>query len=291
VTLIDFKDVVWTKPGQTVMNAVDGGFNVVLLGFYTFAHGPVDFGLTWSGLSKADQAEAMKHAHDKSAAVLLSAGGPSDSPYLNLSGTEYGSKAGQFAKDNQLDGVNFDLQYITPGFASSLVQWIIDASVAARKVLGNDAIVSHSPLAPYFGEIGKATNPFTGTSGGYTAVEKAVGGVVDFYNVVFFNQGDKCYVSYETMFTGSNTGNVCPMYPGTSVKEIASYGVDENKLVLGKPVTTGDAASGFNTASDLNKFVNQAGKELKWNAGVYAFQWTNVDAPKFLSTIYATATL
>jgi len=57
--------------------------------------------------------------------------------------------------------------------------------------------LTHAPQAPYF--IGKRYY----INGGYITVHEAVGDMIDWYNVQFYNQGDTEYKNYTTLFIHS----------------------------------------------------------------------------------------
>jgi chitinase len=69
-------------------------------------------------------------------------------------------------------------------------------------------------------------------------IDRAVGNTIDFYNVQFYNQGNTEYNSYEKLFLKSGS-----YFSGTSVNELIQRGIPSNKIVVGKPVTQGDAAN------------------------------------------------
>jgi len=119
-------------------------------------------------------------------------------------------------------------------------QWLIDFTNAYREV-SPDTILAHAPQAPYF-------SPTYYKNGGYGTVDSAVGQHIDFYFMQYYNQGSTKYDSYSELFTKTTQG----AFPGTSVKEIASRGVPLQKLVVGKPITTGDATNtGWVAQTDL----------------------------------------
>jgi hypothetical protein len=65
------------------------------------------------------------------------------------------------------------------GNESQTIAWLVDATTAARAALGPSAVITHAPQAPYFGRIGSAQpNPWTLTSGGYSAVYAACGAAI-----------------------------------------------------------------------------------------------------------------
>ena len=105
--------------------------------------------------------------------MLLSVGGSTEIPYSG-DASAYGRTAANWAHNNGLDGVDFDLEKIKTGEANqyaviarlvsmvqrvagfvsgsltsqALVAWIVAASVAARRVLGGGVcggIITHAP--------------------------------------------------------------------------------------------------------------------------------------------------
>jgi hypothetical protein len=83
--------------------------------------------------------------------------------------------------------------------------WIIKFTLALREVIPEHTM-SQGPQAPYFkGEIY--------INGAYLTVHKAIGHLVNFYNVNFFNQLDSRYDTFEELFV-SASGDP---YNGTSL--------------------------------------------------------------------------
>ena len=74
----------WTDAGPTpdaaVMNAVNQGFNVIVLAFLLVS-GPDGVVDSWARLDSVAQAAAVSYAHSKGAIVLVSAGGATEVPY------------------------------------------------------------------------------------------------------------------------------------------------------------------------------------------------------------------
>ena len=85
--------------------------------------------------------------------------------------------------------------------------------------------MTHCPQAPYFKEEYYR-------NGGYITVNKAVGDLINFYTIQFYNQGNTKYDSYEELIEKA-TG----FFSGTSLMEIYNRGIDLNKLIICKPVT------------------------------------------------------
>ena len=63
-----------------------------------------------------------------------------------------------------------------------------------------------------------------------------------------------------------NTHDYSPDYPGTSVFEIASYGIPLSKIVVGKYTNTADAFNGFMTPAVLSQCFGNATQTSGWKA-------------------------
>jgi chitinase len=295
VTYIDWRNVDWSAPQQNIVQIADAGFNVAILGFYLDS-GPTDMAQAWASVTPAQQNSTIAYAHAQGCVVLVSAGGATEEPY-NMDPASYGSAVAAWAVNNSLDGVDFDLENLAPGFtyngqpAATVINWIVTANAAARGVLGPARLVSHAPQAPYFGAIGggAGSNPWTAASGGYSAVwAQAAKGGIDFFNMQFYNQGPTCYTSTESLFVASNANASCPSFPGTSVSEIAAYGVPLSVQVIGKPLEVNDAGTGWMSAAALAAALAQARASLGFNTGVMSWSWNaagNASAI-WLATLY-----
>jgi hypothetical protein len=207
-----------------------------------------------------------------------------------MSGAAFGKQVAQFAKDQYLDGVDFDMENFGGGLQATgltinqTIQWLIDCSNAARSVLGNNSIITHAPQAPYFGNVGfEGVNRWTVTQGGYSAVYKNAPHI-DYLLVQFYNQGASCYITYKGLIENSTE---CTNFPGTSIKEIASYGIPLDKIVLGKPMRQQDAGTGQMSASAIAGVVQQAKQSIGWNGGVMVWTWHGKDeSATWIQTIY-----
>jgi chitinase len=270
VIYIDFRNLNWNNGAQTVLDAADAGFNVIILAFYLSSGGAADAAQVWAALPDATKIETMNQVHAKGAVVMIAVGGATDSPY-QMSASQLGTVAAEWAKTQHLDGVDFDLENIAQGFTvggksdAETVNWFVEVTDSCRTALGPNGIISHAPQAPYFGPSGGSL--WTGATGGYTEIEKRTNNI-NFYNLQFYNQGTDCYVDYDGLFKSS-----CSNFPGTSVSEIHAYGVPLEKIVVGKPVTGSDAGNGWVEAATLGGYFRQAASELGWNGGIMGWQW------------------
>mgnify|MGYP002387725453 CR=1 FL=1 len=94
---IDFRDVNWGDPCQTLTHAVTAGYNVVIIAFLlggasTNNFRPFDLSLTWSQQTPAYISSCMANIHSMGAVVMVSAGGSTEQAYSNVAndGTAYG---------------------------------------------------------------------------------------------------------------------------------------------------------------------------------------------------------
>eukprot|EP01111_Echinosteliopsis_oligospora_P002305 TRINITY_DN1338_c0_g1_i1.p1 TRINITY_DN1338_c0_g1~~TRINITY_DN1338_c0_g1_i1.p1 ORF type:complete len:423 (-),score=148.70 TRINITY_DN1338_c0_g1_i1:21-1262(-) len=266
----------WNAPGQSIIDAATAGYNVIIISFYLSSGSTADMAQAWAALDDATKQSVINQVHGMGAVVTVSLGGSTDSPYDKDANT-LGQQVAQWAKSQYLDGVDFDLENINQGFTVSgmsdtqTVQWIADLTIACAKEFGQGAVISHAPQAPYFGRIGGSS--WAGSTGGYSGVYNQAAQAITYFNIQFYNQGSSCYADYNGLFIQS--GQTCSVFPGTSVQEIHVYGVDMNKIVVGKPVTTADASNGWVSGSDLHNFFNQAASDLGWNAGVMGWVWND----------------
>lgn len=138
--------------------------------------------------------------------------------------------------------------------------------------------MTHAPQAPYF--IGQPRYPH----GAYVAVHAAVGDLIDWYNVQFYNQGNSQYNTYQELFVHS-TGS----FPGTAVKNIhEDAGVPLEKIVIGKPVGPGDATNtGLVDALSLGQWAAQGRQELGWEAGIMTWQYASDSYGNFVKSFRA----
>jgi len=238
----------------------DAGYNLIVLAFHV-AGQPKYASQVWQGLGSTTQQNVVNYIHGKNAKIIVSAAGSEETPYTKFTGTAYGTAVANFAKNNHLDGVDFDLENIGGSFTSGsmstaqVVQWIADATNAARSILGTGAIITHAPQPPYFG----ANHGF---ADGYTQVYKKATSIN--YLMVQYYNNDGALNTFSSIFTSDSGG---------AVNEIANGGVPLNKIVVGKIVESGDADSGYVAPATLHTFFTQAQSQYGWNAGVMGWDW------------------
>lgn len=130
---------------------------------------------------------------------MVSAFGQFDHPATNgIDPIVCATKLARFTLDNYLDGVDVDFED-TNSFKKGVGEkWLIDFTRRLREILPG-LLITHAPQAVYFEE---ERYP----NGGYMAVHREVGQLIDFYNVQFYNQMGYTYDTYATLFTASSPG-------------------------------------------------------------------------------------
>lgn len=134
-----------------------------------------------------------------------------------------------------------------------------------RDNLDPDLIITHAPQSPYF-----TYNTLTYNYGAYLAVHEAVGDIIDFYNVQFYNQGVGNYDNADRLFNTS-----IDKWVGSSLNEMIASGVDASKIVLGKPATGGDGNNGWMSAADINSAIAANYPFSGWKTGVMFWQYSS----------------
>jgi len=176
-----------------------------------------------------------------------------------------GTDLANFVKTNQLDGVDLDYEDNDAMEKGKGEEWLIQITRTLRQLLPREQgyIISHAPQAPYF--MGPPKYP----NGGYLTVDKQVGSLIDYYNVQFYNQAQTSYSSYQTLFQTSDGWAT-----DTAVAQMIAKGIPSSKIVVGKPITTGDASNtGYVSVDTLRQMFQTARSSLSWNAGFMGWQF------------------
>jgi len=281
ITYID-KITAWWPP-EAIAGAIGvpgyaptSSYNTINLAFWTSNNGPVDAALVWANAyqyvsadnpwgnsTQAVQAAWLKAYHAQGIKVMVSAFGDTDYPTTEgKDPTTVATNLANFVKTNQLDGVDLDWEDNSAMDAGTGEQWLITCTNKLRSLLGSGYLISHAPQAPYF------MGPPQYKNGGYLTVNQQAGSSIDYYNIQFYNQATSSYSSYTALFqTSDGWAN------GTAVYQIAKS-VPVTKLIVGKPVTTGDATNtGYVSVSNLASYLQQGQAAGSWKAGVFGWQY------------------
>ncbi|KAI0657979.1 glycoside hydrolase [Cubamyces menziesii] len=256
------------------------GYNVFALSFL-LTSGPADKALEWTQLSASDRSTVKSQYSSAGISLIVSAFGSTDAP--TSSGANPTSTANTMAawvKEFDLDGIDVDYEDFNAmdkgdGSAES---WLATFTQQLRTQLPQGQfILSHAPVAPWF----TVNNLFA--AGAYLKVDQTVGSLIDWYNVQFYNQGTTEYTTCDNLLNTAGGD-----WPGSALFEIASAGVDLNKLVIGKPgLSAGDANNGYIDPSTLAGCVEQA-KSKGWDAGVMVWEFPDA-AASWIQTVRSQA--
>jgi len=257
--------------------AHNSSYNVINLSFWLTA-GCADVALVWAdafkyvssdnpwgGSTQAVQAAWLQLYHKRGIKVLVSAFGSTEFPTSSgVDPVKCGTDLANFVKTNQLDGVDLDWEDNAAMEAGKGEAWLISITKTLRNLLPKSQgyIISHAPQAPYFMGTSKYPN------GGYLTIDKAVGDMIDFYNIQFYNQGTSTYDTYNTLFKESNGWAT-----GTSVEELVAKGIPLSRIVIGKPVTTGDADNTGYVQVDTLQGIFRTGRGSGWSSGFMGWQY------------------
>ncbi|KAI0047160.1 glycoside hydrolase family 18 protein [Auriscalpium vulgare] len=254
------------------------GFNTFILSFLLLS-GPADQAVEWTLISASDRATIKSQYAAAGIKLLVSAFGSTDAP--TSEGADPVATANTMAawvKQYDLDGIDVDYEDFNAfdGSSGSAVTWLESFTKQLRVQLPQGQyILTHAPVAPWF-------QPNAWAGGGYLAIDKSVGSLIDWYNVQFYNQGSSEYTTCNNLLTTSGG-----TYPGSSVFEIAANGVSLDKIVIGKPGNSGDADSGYMSPSTLASCLVTA-KSQGWNAGVMTWEYPDAGA-SWIKTVRASA--
>ncbi|KZT41907.1 glycoside hydrolase family 18 protein, partial [Sistotremastrum suecicum HHB10207 ss-3] len=246
------------------------GFNVLILSFLLLS-GPADKALEFTELDAATRASIISAYHAAGISIMVSAFGSTDAPTSEgADPTATANTIAAFVKQYGLDGVDVDYEdfnAINSGTGSAET-WLITFTKALRAQLpSGQYIITHAPVAPWF-----TTSTSLYPHGAYRAVNTGAGSSIDWYNLQFYNQGSD-YTTCTTLLTASNSD-----FPHSSVFEISSQNsIALNKLVIGKPASSGDASSGYMSASTLAGCLKQA-KSSGWNGGAMFWEYPDASA-------------
>ncbi|KAJ6518858.1 glycoside hydrolase family 18 protein [Mycena sanguinolenta] len=253
------------------------GFNVFLLSFLLI-EGAWDKAEEWTTLSAADRATIKAQYAAAGIKVMVSAFGSDDVPTsTNVDPIAMANTMGNWVIEFGLDGIDVDYEDFNAFDAGDgkAEEWLISFTTQLRTILPQGQyIITHAPVAPWF-------SPNIWGGGGYLRVNEAVGSLIDWYNVQFYNQGVSEYTTCTGLLTASSS-----TWPESALFQIGANGVPLSNLVIGKPAN-GDANSGFMDAATLATCVAQA-KNEGWTAGAMAWEWPDA-AASWISSVRGSA--
>ncbi|KAJ3776368.1 putative chitinase [Lentinula raphanica] len=239
---------------------------------FLLSSGAADMAMAWQTLSSSQRSTIKQQYQSAGIKLLVSAFGSTETPTTSgKDPKQLASTMAAWVKQYGVDGIDVDYEDTTAMNKADgkAEQWIIDFTNALRTELPQGQyILTHAPMAPWMG------SGTQWTSGAYVTVNSKVGSSIDWYNTQFYNQGVSEYTTCEGLLTASSSNN-----PKSSVFEIQANGFELNKIVIGKPGSTGtgDASNGQMSTSTLAGCVSQA-RGKGWNAGVMSWEYPDANS-------------
>ena len=169
-----------------------------------------------------------------------------------------------FVTANRLNGVDVDWEDLPGGKSlqsSSTVQWLSTYTTTLRRNLPSVSgyIISHAPQIGYFAL-------------GYNNLSSSD---IDYYNIQFYNQGSS---TIPLPYTSANT----------IIAAINTLTISADKIILGKPVVTGDCTYPTSMTCGLVP-VDQLGTILKdinsYIGGIMGWQWHDKSTAVWMQTL------
>ena len=279
---IDLITTWWPIDGiaQNFYDIIDAGFNIINICFLVNGQ-PADISLVWmrelaeinplSALGQTYRQEILNYAHARGCSILVSTGGATETAY-STDPVAYATTVSNYVLNNQLDGVDFDLENFAPGLTApgltsqQTIDWLVTVTNTTRSLLGPNALISHAPQAPYENVIGQS-GTWAGTLGGYTAVYQGAPSI-DMLNIQFYNQGEDQYKDYNSIFNNSGSS-----FPYSAIHQLMPF-IPMNKVVIGKPLRVQDASTGYNTPEEINNILITGKYDTPSFIGsVFTWQW------------------
>jgi len=243
------------------------GWTVFNLAFWLASKGPMDNAENWQQLDDATRKQIKSSYNAAGIKLVVSAFGATEQPTTEgKDPNDVANALAAFVTQYGFDGVDIDYEDLDAfDNATGGEQWLITFTQALRKQLPQGQyLLTHAPLAPWF-------QPGHWGGGGYLAVHKAVGDLIDWYNVQYYSQKTE-YTDCVTLFTKSSSA-----WPQTSVFEMVASGIPIEKIVVGKPGTPHDESEGYMDPADIGKCVTQAASQ-GFKSGLMSWEWPGADA-------------
>jgi chitinase len=273
----------------TIKRTIDYGYNLIILAFWinpTTGVDPYSAADLWSKLSQTQQLDTINYAHDHGAQIIVSLGGSTYNGYTVNGGYSYGTAGANFALANNLDGVDFDFEGFTNTFGtttgmnkSQVIQFLTDATIAARNVLGSNATITHAPQSPYFN--------IEFDNGYYDFYIQTPHPPLDYFLIQYYNQGDT-YKTYQTQFINNDN-----FHPNTAIAQLISRNIPKEVIVMGKLTQQNDGqAVSWVDPETIHSWVETSANDPQtqnWTTGVSTWQFNLTGEPtsqRWIQTIY-----
>lgn len=307
VTYVDSRGISWQKP--PLVNAGPTEYTDIICAFFLPSSGSgTDFAQIVLNPNPAYGGKAwidLMHKADKR--VMVSSGGATDLPtsasyFTTHEPVALAKNIADQIKAVGIDGIDIDWEddwsNSNPGLtgygvpttrsigSGPAVQWLITLTNNLRMQLPKYRYtITHAPQAPYFNI-------------GYTNVWQKCGDSIDWLNIQFYNQGPyytdiNSLVNCNVMPINPASANLCKTWNG-SIKDIncssslsppncvgctssssssCNYLIPVYKIIVGKPIKTGDGNSGIVAPDVFQKLLKAAVAEFPNLGGAMGWQW------------------
>ncbi|KAF9078654.1 glycoside hydrolase superfamily [Rhodocollybia butyracea] len=214
----------------------------------------------WEKLSDSKRQSTLQQYEQAGIKIMVSAFGAEDAPTTQGSDpTTLANTLAEWVIKYGVHGIDVDYEdFDAIGDGSGPgAEWVITFTKALRQKLPQGQyMLTHAPVAPWF----------TKNDGPYLKVHQEVGGLIDWYNVQFYNQGKTVYNTCENLVTKMNDDN-------PPLLEIVANGVPIEKLVVGKPAVADDASDGYISPTELGECLTQAKQQNGYNSGAMTWEY------------------
>ncbi|KAK2461307.1 hypothetical protein APHAL10511_006834 [Amanita phalloides] len=260
----------WYPPDPSLIT----GFNVYCLDFLLLS-GASDTAQAWASLTGAQRSSVKKQYANAGIKLIVSTFGSTDQPTTwNTDPTATANTFASWVIKYQLDGIDIDYEDFGAFKAGNgkAENWLIAFTRRLRNRLpAGQYLITHAPVAPWF-----APNKWGG--GGYLKIHSAVGSLIDWYNVQFYNQGPAEYITCSNLLYTSTS-----KWPNSALFQISGNGVPLSKIVVGKPAAQNDTFSGYMDPKMLAACLTQ-GQNRGWDGGVVGWEYPEAN-PNWIATV------
>lgn len=286
VLYIDSAGVIWwPNPLDTIVQAVNQGWNIINLAFYLGNGTAFDMLKCWADATPQQREDCLNYVHARNAIIVMAVGGDTVAPFL-IDPEVFAADACNWAVQYQLDGVEFDLENIQAGFTypgvPDLYEWMRKMNNKAHEILGDTRYLMHCPQAPYLSAPGHSDS-WPGIKGGYYQVYQDAP-FIDYLCVQMYNQGEDAYPTYESCYTT----NVKFPYSAQSQVNNDGKGIPYYKQVLGVTMQPSDGSSGYHPPDQVSDWLTRAQSEFKVprNSMVWQYHYENDGSPSPLTWLH-----
>ena len=286
------KNFDWSNFDQEIENAVNNGYNKIYVGFYMARYGCTAACTAWRDLQPSVQQNALDFLNKNNAQLVLSVCGPGEFVEGDIRDgltDSFATQSAQFAKDQGFHGIDYSCSLggskTEPSLMASNGTYMdfMQTMIAGGKSAGYTADkISVTAQAPYFSpDFVNSSMPEYSLS--YLALDanKNEQFYVGKINMNMLNEGIN-YLSYNDIFVQNTASNaeLGQWAKGSSVKEVASLGIDLGAISIVKSVSSAESSvqTGYVSPSTLGQWGCQANAEFGWNGGYLGWTWNIYDS-------------